>query len=66
MITESTPLNQWSENDLLKLLTSVDYLKGEMPNHVEYQEFADRVTPIIKEALKTVLLQTYTGNEILS
>ena len=61
MISETTPLNQWSENDLLKLASSIETLKDQMPNHTEYHEFADRVTPVIKAALKDVLFETYSG-----
>ena len=61
-MSETTPLNEWSESDLLKLIATIERTRENVgTGYPEYIEFAERVLPAAKQALKDVLFETYHG-----
>jgi len=53
MISETTPLNQWSQDDLIKLAACIESV-AEMSKDPRYIKFSERIIPVIKDALTDV------------
>jgi len=54
MTSETTPLNQWSQDDLIKLAACIETVV-ELTKSPSYFEFSERIVPVIKAALSDVL-----------
>jgi len=56
MTSETTRLNQWSKDDLIKLAACIETVV-EMTKSPSYLEFSERIVPVIKAALSDVIYE---------